>query len=316
VIITIALLVQFADTVPLRRGMREQLNQSQPLLFRSPEWFTLGQDHANLFVFPAWQCFALASGADTPGGTDTPGGWEGSRAFGMLAAAQHMRTNSYYAGRYSPASLAFHCDQAVQDVLQKPLSTDSAYVVSPTVASMIAAGPTGPSACHTLDGFILCSTKTDFGLGPGSPPEVPMLDASDRIESLGAAVRRGYIIGGWYRPDPEVIWSKGHGVVQFRLSPEQRRRYHAVALELAVPVGAKDVHYYIRSGSHTQSGSLPGGSGPKVEGFDVQVPLQESPDSAERILLSIEDAIRPVDIGLNSDPRRLGLGVRGLRLIP
>jgi hypothetical protein len=81
-----------------------------------------------------------------------------------------MRTNSYYAARYSPASLAFHCDQAVIDLKEKPLSPDSVYVVSPSVASIIAAGPSGPSACHILDGFILCSTKTDFSLGAGSPP--------------------------------------------------------------------------------------------------------------------------------------------------
>jgi hypothetical protein len=36
----------------------------------------------------------------------------------------------------------------------------------PEIAAAIAQGPTGPGKCHDLDRFILCSTKTDFGLSP------------------------------------------------------------------------------------------------------------------------------------------------------
>jgi endo-alpha-N-acetylgalactosaminidase len=49
---------------------------------------------------------------------------------------------------------------------QQPLAGDSAYVVTPQLAEVIARGPTGPGKCHDVDQFILCSTKTDFGLGP------------------------------------------------------------------------------------------------------------------------------------------------------
>ena len=165
VLMTVALLVQFADTLPLRRVVQAHISHalSLPSPLQSPQWSSLGKDHANLVVLPPWQC-GIMRGADTPGGPD------GFRIFGLLAVSQRMRTNSYYAARYSDASLAFHCDQAVKDLMKKPLSPDSAYVVSPSVASIIAAGPSGASACHMLDGFILCSTKTDFGLGAGSPP--------------------------------------------------------------------------------------------------------------------------------------------------
>jgi hypothetical protein len=316
VLITVALVVQFADTLPLRRGVRAQVSQFHPLPFHSPQWSTLGQDHANLLVVPPWQCLPGASGIDIPGGTHTPGGLDGFRIFGLLAVSQHMRTNSYYAARYSPASLAFHCDQAVKDLMNNPLSPDSAYVVSPSVAWIIAAGPTGPSACHRLDGFILCSTKTDFGLGPGSPPEVPMMYASGRIESWRDAEERGYFIGDWHAAEPEGIWSKGHGILQFRLSPEQRSRYRAVSLQLVVPVGAKGVQYRIQSGRQEQSGTFLGSSVPRAQVFEERVPLQDSPDRLERIVLITQDAVRPVDIGMNNDTRILGLGVLGMTLIP
>ena len=75
-----------------------------------------------------------------------------------------MRTNSYSAGRYSRAGTEFHCKQSVALLAERPLSPDTAYVVTPALAAVIAQGPTGPGKCHELDGFILCSSKTDFGL--------------------------------------------------------------------------------------------------------------------------------------------------------
>jgi Family of unknown function (DUF6311) len=288
VLVAVALLVQFADTIPLRRSVRMFVSASHPLPFQSPQWSSLGQEHANLLVFPPWQC-----------GADSPGGLHSYRTFGLLAASQRMRTNSYYAARYSASSLAFHCDEAVQDLQRKPLAPDSVYVLSPSVAwNILAAGPTGTSACHTLDGFIVCSTKTDFGLGPGLSLEVPLMYPSGRIESCRDAANRGYFIGDWHAAEPDGIWSKGHGVVQFRLSPEQRSRYDAASLQLAVPVGPKGVRYHIQSGSQEQSGTFGGRAVPRIEVFEVRVLLQDPPDGIERIVLTTQDAVRPLDIGL------------------
>jgi Family of unknown function (DUF6311) len=305
ILVSMALLVQFADTIPLRQAVRSFVGASQPLPLESPLWSSLGQEHANLLVFPPWQC-----------GADTPGGHDGYRIFGLLAASQRMRTNSYYAARYSVASLAFHCEEAVQDLRYKPLAPDSVYVLSPAVVwNILAAGPTGTSACHTLDGFIVCSTKTDFGLGPGLS-SVPFMYPSGRIESFREAANSGYFIGNWHDAAPDGIWSKGYGIVQFRLSPEQRSRYDAVSLQLAVPVGRQGVRYHIQSGSQEQSGAFLGSAVPRIEVFEVRVLLQEPPGGIERIVLTTQDAVRPVDIGLNSDGRLIGLGAQGMTLVP
>lgn len=172
------LVLQVADTAPLRRWVFSYLNggyshphsvawmlpaqgyfhpnraYSQPL--RSPIWWTLGSSYKNLVVLPAWQCDNSYS----------PGGLQGYGIFGLLAVDQKMRTNSYYAGRYTEHSREFHCVQSIADLAREPLSPDSAYVVTPTIADMIAKGPTGPGKCHDLDGYILCSIKSDFGLSP------------------------------------------------------------------------------------------------------------------------------------------------------
>ena len=154
------LLLQVADTAPLRQFVSVEVDKNlastKVQSLRSPVWSQLGSLHTNLVVLPAWQCDASGS----------PGGVPGYETFGLLAAGQKMSTNSYDSARYTEVSRQFHCNQAIADLSQKPLSPDSAYVVTPFLADVIAQGPTGPGKCHDLDGYILCSTKSDFGLGP------------------------------------------------------------------------------------------------------------------------------------------------------
>jgi hypothetical protein len=156
------LVVQLVDLAPLRSWAHARVipseqhgfwkpPQRQPL--QSSIWSSLGAVHQNLVVLPAWQC----------GGNATPGGLDGFRIFGLLAVAQKMRINSYYSGRYSEASRDFHCKQAPASLTTQPLSPDTAYVVTPALADVIARGPTGPGKCHTVNGFILCSSRIDFG---------------------------------------------------------------------------------------------------------------------------------------------------------
>jgi len=150
------LVLQFADTASLRRWVRTTISEDHPSPLRSPIWSQLGAQHQNLIVLPAWQCAHNAS----------PGSTEGYRIFGFLAVQQKMRTNSYQSARYTGVAEDYHCTQALAELSQKGLSSDSAYVVMPDVAAAIAQSPTGAGKCHDLDHFILCSTKTDFGLSP------------------------------------------------------------------------------------------------------------------------------------------------------
>ncbi|HVP00761.1 MAG TPA: DUF6311 domain-containing protein [Bryobacteraceae bacterium] len=150
------LIVQVADTNSLRHWVHVTVNGEHPSPLRSPIWLNIGAMHENLIVLPAWQCAANAS----------PGGPEGYRIFGFLAVSQKMRINSYQSARYTQVARDFHCNQSIADLSRRPLAPDSVYVVSPEVAAAIAKGPTGPGKCHDVDGFILCSSRTDFGLSP------------------------------------------------------------------------------------------------------------------------------------------------------
>jgi len=153
-VLAIVMLFQVVDIYPTLKSIRGELSNAHPSPLRSPIWSTLGTNHQNLVILPAWQCDNVA----------TPGGLDGYRIFGILATQQKMRINSYYPARYIQSSQDFHCGKAIAALGIHPLSPDSAYVVTPFLASMIANGPTGPGKCHDLDGFILCSVKSDFEL--------------------------------------------------------------------------------------------------------------------------------------------------------
>jgi hypothetical protein len=145
------LVLQFVDTIPLRRWTYAGVHMEFPKPLQSPIWHQLGSIYQNLVVLPAWQC----------GTHYTPGEMYGYRYFGYLATEQKMRTNSYYTARYTGQALDYHCKQSMNDIITKPLAPDTAYIVSPPVATQIAQGPTGRGKCYALDDFILCSPKTD-----------------------------------------------------------------------------------------------------------------------------------------------------------
>ncbi len=153
--------------------MRTTISEDHPSPLKSPIWAQLGTLHQNLIVLPAWQCAKTAS----------PGGIEGYRFFGFLAIQNHMRINSYQSARYTGVAQDYHCEEAPAELATRPLSPDSAYVVTPELAEAIARGPTGPGKCHDLDNLILCSTKTDFGLSP------VLMTAEQRLEQRGRQSR-------------------------------------------------------------------------------------------------------------------------------
>jgi len=148
------LVLQFADTAPLRRWVYAGVHETFPDPLQSPVWHQLGSAYGNLIVLPAWQC----------GPRLTPGWVPGDRIFGFLATEQKMATNSYYSARYVKKGMEYHCVNPGTDLIKAPLSPDSAYVVTPALAAEIEQNPTGQGKCHDLDGFILCLPKTDFGL--------------------------------------------------------------------------------------------------------------------------------------------------------
>jgi hypothetical protein len=154
VLLGVALVVQVADERPLVKLVHSAVNQPFESPLKSPIWFKLGSAYQNLIIMPPYQCDHEAS----------PGGRGNDSIFGILAASQKMRVNSYNSGRFTGTNLKFHCGESVYNLIHEPLSAASVYVVTPELAMVITGS--GFGKCHYVDNFVLCSATDDFGLSP------------------------------------------------------------------------------------------------------------------------------------------------------
>ena len=151
------LVLQFVDTVPLRRwlyaGVHQKYPQAPEVSHLAPARLGLREPHraSSLAMWPTlvsrrslWLPHLRLPG-DRPEDAD-----------------QQLLHRPLY--REGPG---LSLQSADRSICATSLSRrTAAYVVTPAIAAQIAQGPTGEGKCHDLDGFILCSPKTDFGLSP------------------------------------------------------------------------------------------------------------------------------------------------------
>jgi Family of unknown function (DUF6311) len=301
--LSMALIVQIVDATSQRIATREYLMMPVSNPLKSGVWSQLHSFHRNLIVVPPFPC-----GGDMPGGGDS---W---RVFGMLAANQGLRTNGYYAARTSVANLKFQCEQLPQSLASSPLSPDSAYVVNAAIASEIARGPSGPGHCHFVDGFILCSTRTDFGL-PAWVSDVPVFPSSGSIKFGGDASARNYLDMHWHGTENWGVWAQGSGELHFKLTRQQMDRFNSLRLNLSAYVGPHTIHYRIVSGRRQTTGKVGGGLPNRIENFTATIPLDPSPEGLVSVQIEVDDPVRPVDVVGGFDWRLIGVGVRSVELI-
>jgi hypothetical protein len=302
-LLSMALLLQIVDTAGVRTGARNYLMMPVSNPLKSSVWSQLHRFHRNLIVVPPFPC-----------GDDMPGGGDSWRVFGLLAADQGMRTNGYYAARTSLANLKFQCEELPQSFRASPLAADSAYVVNPAIAFEIARGPSGPGNCHLVDGFILCSTKTDFGL-PAVVSDVPLFPSTGSVKFGGDTSARKYLDFHWHATEGWGIWAQGSGELQFRLTHGQMAQFNSLRLNLAAFVGPHTIHYRIVSGRWQTTGQVGGGLPTRAENFDATIPLDPSPDGLVNVQLEADDAVRPMEVVGGFDWRLIGVGIRSTELL-
>jgi hypothetical protein len=305
VLVAIALAVQIVDTASVREAARSSVSAIAQTPLKSPIWSALGDRHRNLLILPAWQCDQ----------DQTPGADDGFRIFGLLAVAQRMRSNSYYAARYSDTTMQYHCSSGPLELMRKPLSPDSVYVVNAAIAALIELGPSGAGKCHEVDGFILCSSANEFGLNSNGPNYLPQMDRSNRIAVGEGSGPNRFLLTGWYNePGAPSVWSDGDGVLAFVVGNGQRSRYAHMTLHLKALVGRDPLQYSVISSASVIDGTVPGLNTHRIVDLNLQIPL--GPGSIQHFEIVTRNPPRPFDIGVNLDPRKLGLGFVSAQLTP
>jgi hypothetical protein len=299
-VVAVTFVIQYVDLSPLRSAVRLAVNGNSRWPLISSAWNSLGAEYKHLVVLPAKQC-----------NEDGPGGPEGYRTFGLLAVSQHLTINSYHAGRYDSASLKYHCEDVIKTIAYRGLAKDSVYVVSPQVARLIASSPSGPDKCRQLDGFIVCADRPlDL---PRYTPEHPAVDSSGIIDIRKGESARRYLMGGWHAIEPDLVWSNGRGVIEFRLS-QGPATYRSIRLNVIALVGGEDMAYRVEYGKETLTGRIPGGAN-RLESFPIMLPFNQTPTGEHVIRLITVNPSSPSAMQISADPRVLGLGLRSVEFV-
>ncbi len=199
-ILAAALVLQAADLKTLRSSVRTTIDQSIADPLRSREWQELGRTHDNLIVLPAFQCAPLLA----------PAGYQSFLVFGKLAAAQRMRTNSYYAARYTRDEMRVHCVDLPGTVLTGVMDARSAYVVTDGIKTVLDVSPMTSHRCMKLDGFNLCTSRgVQNAESARAIPDAFPYAIGDELD-FGAGGNAGnYMTYGWAAPSGDGAWTEG-----------------------------------------------------------------------------------------------------------
>ncbi len=310
VVLAAALAVQLADLAPLQVQMRGVCEARYDNLLGSPAWNGLGRQYDNLIMIPAYQCDP----------TQAAGGIFNYVYFGKVAAVEQMRTNNYYAARYTHTELQAHCVDLLRTQLQGELDPRSVYVVNDQVREVWEVHGLRSVRCQEADGNNLC-VPADPSSGAVPPPQPPLAaayvlgTALDFTKSDGGV--RPYLRFGWSAASPDGIWTDGPlAMLRLRIDPALDER---ASLDLdvdAVPLlapqhPALDVDLSVNGQALTKWTYYPSSASRR----SVRIPAAVVSGRHE---IDIEFQVRnpesPQFLGVGRQPQFLGLQVRSMLL--
>jgi hypothetical protein len=201
VILAAALAVQVADLTALRTKVRSMVDQRFASPLQSPSWKDLGRRYDNLIVVPPYQCAPYTG----------PGGYHGFVTFGKLAAAERMRSNSYYAARYTKPQMQAHCVDLLRTQLAGTLDERSVYVVTDAVRTIWDLAGMRSHHCQQADGYNLCTMATASDRASHAPaaPRAPAYTIDGTLDFTAQGNIREFLTFGWGDPFPDGTWTEG-----------------------------------------------------------------------------------------------------------
>lgn len=183
VVLALAAVVQTVDLAPAMTVMRDRfaaIHGSEK--FTDPVYQGLGKAHDTLIVLPAWQCQLWN---DQHHDYD----YTAFVPISNLVMDNHLRTNSFYAGRTPVAQANYHCITVPAAIDKQPAGQHTAYLLSKYMFREHGAHIAATHLCDFADAFFICrSDRGQTGLTPR---------ASQVAATLGNVT-----VPDTYRPEP------------------------------------------------------------------------------------------------------------------
>jgi hypothetical protein len=144
-VLTLGAAMQIVDLAAPYATMRAKFAAFQPRRFTDAIYADLGHAHSALVVIPPWQC---AKEDDYERPLFEP--------ISLLAIDNHLRTNSFYAGRLQRDQERYHCVEFPRAFASAPSDLNAAYLFTPRAFAARGGQVSATHFCELGDKFILC----------------------------------------------------------------------------------------------------------------------------------------------------------------
>ncbi len=288
-LLALAVVLQVADTAPLRNGLRAAAHGGDAWVLDTATLGPILAAHRRLTLWPTFGCGAATEDAPTMQTL-------------LLASQTLMQTNTMPSARSREAAA---CDAAA--VLGAPLAPDEVRVLTRARDRWLM--PDAEQACRDAGPLVLCARDAAAWttLAPPAETVLPLgatLGPTD--PRLADALARD-----WSAPNANGVWSDGATPTLHLVFPAGTPAGTVLTVQAvgfaATPGGTQPITV-VANGQTVAQWTLP-----DLGAATVRATLPAGP-----VLLALHVASpgRPIDRHENDDTRRLGILLRGLRLDP
>ena len=290
-LIAVAVL-QFVDTADYRAAVKDHARNTQPWLFDMPKARVLLENSQHLTIRPRFYCGASIYSEPA------------LAQFLVLASSYHIPVDSFFSARPT-ADVA--CDASPQLLASGELRL---YVADMAVSD--ATLPDSDANCRAFGQFIACTL--DHRLLAGLPSLAASRVKYAELNTVLTAANpsyAGYFTAGWQQPEAAGRWTDGanaHVAVRLPSLAGARVRVRLAGFALAAHAGQTQQLSLQINGTLVEKWSLHD-TAPSELVADVVVPS----DNVVNLVLHVAEPVRPIDRGINNDPRVLGFFLNSVK---
>lgn len=193
-LLVVAAGLQWADVSWLRLGLSQLAGPHPPVSREDVQLSHILAAHDRVTIWPSTACGQSPSDA---------------RFMHVLRAASDnvVPVNTMYLAREPDQS---RCDPAA--IVATPLGAGEIRVFMPQAVDATAAVPDGTEHCRMLAEYALCSRNVSALAGLSAVPAPPRMPIGELV-SMSASGKRSGAVLGWYLPEEDGSWTRGHTAI-------------------------------------------------------------------------------------------------------
>lgn len=311
VLLTIIVLIQFLDLLPLHAGSTLWMKSQSSNSLKSEVWKHLHEEYNQLIILPSHQC----------GNSPAP-----FPIFEKLAVLQGLKTNSAYLARYRSEDLQIHCEELLNLFSSKHLDKDTAYILGRQFfdeVKEINKEQNNSHYCNLVDSYFICHkrntslfSKNELKFSVPSYSLYRILNFETKANNSWE-----YQFGGWSNPGENGTWIDGteaHLIMQIKQPIQDNLILKATVTPFLNEKHPEQVVDILANGHPTKQWMFQFNSEDELKTTrEAIIPAKLiKTDDLLNITFRLQKPVSPSELKLSEDRRLLSLEFKNFQLSP